>query len=127
MMDRRTLLGSGTGIGAVALVPVAILPADDDAALIRLSAEHVANFAAYDAHGGAGPLDAPDLLWDAYERTRNAISAARPRTLAGVLAKARAAKAEAQRSDGGENPDGTMAQVWAWDLVNDLLAGSAGT
>jgi hypothetical protein len=39
-----------------------------------------------------------------------------------MMAKARAAKAEARRPDGTEEHRGTMGEVWAWDLVNDLLA-----
>jgi hypothetical protein len=59
--------------------------------------------------------------WQAYERSRDAIHAAVPVTLAGMVAKARAAKIEARNSDGTENPDGCPAENWAWDLVNDLL------
>ncbi len=38
-----------------------------------------------------------------------------------MLAKARAAKLEATMPDGDEEPAGTIAEAWAWDLVNDLL------
>jgi len=38
-----------------------------------------------------------------------------------MLAKARVAKLAAQNPDGTEEPEGSMAAVWAWDLVNDLL------
>ncbi len=100
-------------------------PAGDDAELIRVCAEHAHNLAVYNNDGDPGPMDAPDPLWDRYEATRNAISEAKPSTLEGMLAKARAAKAEAGRPDGSENPDGTPAARWAWDLVNDLLGGTA--
>ena len=55
-----------------------------------------------------------------------ALLAAAPSTLAGMLAKARAAKAEALDLGGRDNPEGTPGQRWAWDLMNDLLAGKAG-
>jgi hypothetical protein len=60
-------------------------------------------------------------LWLAYERSRDAIGAAVPVTLAGMVAKARAAKAEARNSNGTESPSNCPAENWAWDLVNDLL------
>lgn len=59
-------------------------------------------------------------LWQAYAASRDAITAARPRTLAGVIAKALAAKAEAELPDGSESPDGTLGVVWAWDVLNEL-------
>ena len=127
-MNRRNLL---TGVAGAVALPVAGNPAQSsasaDADLIRICAEHVDNMAAYNRDGGKLPMDEPDPLWDAYERTRDAISAAKPRTLEGMLAKARAAKAEATplHADDEENPAGSPAERWAWDLVNDLLAGRA--
>lgn len=119
---RRLLLG-GAAMTALAR-PAAADAADPDADLIRLCAEHVVNIRAYN-DGPArlvGVLDLEDHpLWLAYEHTRDAISAARPQSVAGMLAKIRAAKAEAQTPKGDENPAGTMAAEWAWDLVNDLL------
>ena len=97
-----------------------------DAELIAVCAEHVINHATYNLDGGRRELDG-DPLWAAYERTRDAITEAVPRTLDGMLAKARAAKAEATQPDGTENPENCPAARWAWDLVNDLLAGSVGT
>jgi hypothetical protein len=38
-----------------------------------------------------------------------------------MLAKARAAKAEARTLNGGEMPEGSIGADWAWDLMNDLL------
>ena len=95
--------------------------ADDlnpDAKLIRCCADHSKYMAAV--------KDAPDEaedgpVWRAYEENRDAISAAMPQTLAGMVAKARAAKLEATFWDTSENIDGTMGQPWAWDLVNSLL------
>ena len=52
--------------------------------------------------------------WQAYERNRDAISAASPQTLAGMTAKARAAKLEATFWDRSENVHGTMGEPWAW-------------
>ena len=48
-------------------------------------------------------------------------------TLADLAAKAQAARREARGPDGEESSEGTMAETWAWDLVNDLvrLAGDA--
>jgi hypothetical protein len=63
-----------------------------------------------------------DPNWPPYERSLRAISAAKPTTMEGVLAKARAAKAEARQPGGHEEPAGTRAEEWAWDLANDLLA-----
>ncbi len=95
-----------------------------DAALIAACAEHAANLAAYNRDGGKLNLD-DDPLWAAYERTRDAISDAVQHTLDGMLAKAWAAKAEATHPDGTENPENCPAATWAWDLVNDLLRGTA--
>ena len=99
-----------------------------DADLIRICAEHAVNLETYNRDGGEGGIENPDPLWDAYAATRDAITAAQPQTLDGMLAKARAAKAEAgaARSDGTEDPEGGPAAQWAWNLVNDLLAGRAG-
>ncbi len=94
--------------------------ADPDAALIALCTSHVRNLDAYNSHGGRlEPEDDP--LWLAYSATRDAISEARPQTMRGMLAKAQAAKFEARIPEGGENPSGTPAEGWAWDLVQDLL------
>ena len=60
-------------------------------------------------------------LWQAYARSRDAIRDAEPQTMDGLVAKARAAKAEARIGNGFDKPEGTPAEYWAWDLVNDLL------
>lgn len=54
-------------------------------------------------------------------RSRDAISQAKPMTLDGMRAKARAAKKEAQNPRGPESPNQFLAARWSWDLVNDLL------
>ncbi|HEY8612362.1 MAG TPA: hypothetical protein VIL69_13850 [Roseomonas sp.] len=130
-MSRRNLLG---GLAVLAITPGAVLTAqaatadtldrrpapNRDAELIRICAEHNANREAYCAYGGHLEQE-DDPLWLAYERTRDAIAAAVPVTLAGMVAKARAAKAEAQNTDGTENPRDCPAGDWAWQLVSDLL------
>ena len=129
-MNRRNLLAGVTSAVALPLARVAAQPAAGvDADLIRLCAEHAVNIETYNRDGGLLNLDLDqDPLWIAYERTRDAISAAKPRSLEGMLAKARAAKAEAASvyAEGREDPAGTPAEAWAWDLLNDLLAGRAG-
>lgn len=93
-----------------------------DAELIRLCEEHVANLCAYCGSAFDGEFE-NDPLWHAYERTRDAMHDAKPQTIEGMLAKARATKAEALGVDGKdrEPPFHCPADHWAWDLVNDLL------
>lgn len=122
--SRRALLGGTAAL--LAGVTVARAPAASEAAvgspdaeLIRLCAEHIANFHAYS--NDPSDLEADkNPLWHAYERTRDAIADAKPKTIAGMLAKARAAKVEAFQPDGERRPEG-QAAIWAWDLVNDLI------
>ena len=99
---------------------------DNDAELIRICAEHVVNLDAYNRDGGLTGIDDPDPRWDAYVRTRDAITDARPRTWAGLQAIGRAARAEAlvSRTDGTESPEGTPAEDWAWLLVKTVEGGS---
>ena len=70
-------------------------PYDSDADLIRICREHPAVVKA------ASGTDDNDPTWDAYDASRNAITDAKPQTLAGVIAKARIAGRGAQRRDGG--------------------------
>ena len=65
--------------------------------------------------------DPGDALWAAYSLTRDFITESKPQTLAGVLAKARAARHEAVDRDGDECWPGSMGEAWAFDIVNDLL------
>ena len=97
------------------LMPGEPSPSPDEA-LIVACAQHPAIVAAYNAAEGDD-----DLLWDAYEVNRDAIGAAEPQTMAGMLAKARAAKVEALAPDGTERPQNCPAEAWAWDLANDML------
>lgn len=89
-----------------------------DADLIRLCDQHLGYMAAVKENPDEEE-DGP--AWRAYERNRDAISAAKPQTLAGMIAKARAAKLEATFWEQSENVHGTMGEPWAWDLVNSLL------
>jgi hypothetical protein len=91
-----------------------------DADLIRLCAEHIANFQASNAPA-SDLASKDDARWDAYDRTRDAISNAKPHTVVGVVAKAHAAKVEARQPDGTEEPNAGHGAEWAWDVVNDLL------
>ncbi len=125
--SRRRLL-AGSGVGAILAgigVPAAAAPATahPDADLIRICAEHIANWEAYNAGPDCGGDCEDDPLWLAYERTRNAISNATPRTLDGLKAKAFVAKTEAIQPNGREYTDSGPQAVWAWDLVNDLVSG----
>lgn len=95
--------------------------AHPDADLIRVCEEHTVNRDNYNRDGGYVAVG-DDPLWRAYERTRDAISDAKPKTLERMVAKAFAAKAEALRPNGQEDPEGTPAEHWAWDLVDDILA-----
>lgn len=119
---RRSLFGAAAVFAAV---PAALAQSSShpDADLIRLCAEHIGNMAAFNASDSDSD---DDPAWLAYERTSAAIGSAKPRTIAGMQAKARAAKAEAKGPDGRDDPYGTHAEKWAWDLVRDLL-GSVGT
>jgi hypothetical protein len=116
---RRTVLTASISLPMAASAQP-ITAASPDADLIRFCAEHVVNMDAFNRD--RSDLDAEDNpLWAAYERTRDAIHEARPQTIEGMLAKARAAKVEALMPDGRENPSNCPAETWAWDLLNDLL------
>jgi hypothetical protein len=122
-MNRRLMLGAalltGAAGGAALTAPVSLHP---DAALIALGQ---ADPGLVDAlNSDDRDCDASNPRWVAYEASRNAISTARPQTLAGMRAKALAAKAEALMPDGSESCDGTTAGVWASDLLR-LTGGAA--
>ena len=82
-------------------------------------AQHIANRDAYNRDGGRLEFEA-DPLWLAYERTAT-LSIMPARNHAGLGPSGRAAKAQARRLDGTEEPEGTVAAAWAFDLANDLL------
>jgi len=103
--SRRAVLGglvvatTAPAAGAASLADAS----DPDAELIRLCNQHILNTRAYNSYKGKEE-DADDLrLWAAYCATDDAVSAAIPKTLAGVTAKARAALEDAsQRVTWGE-------------------------
>ncbi|MBL6082592.1 hypothetical protein JMJ56_32010 [Belnapia sp. T18] len=119
-MNRRIMLGAAlltAAAGGTALAsPVPVHP---DAALIALCQAHPALVDALNSDDR--DCDDSNPHWVAYEASGKAISAARPQTLAGMRAKALAAKAEALMPDGSESYDGTTAGVWASDLLHDVL------
>lgn len=93
-------------------------PADSDAALITACADYPARAGEVN-HELAEKEDGP--IWQRYSACRDTITATPATTIAGLLAKARAIKIEAQRPDGTETLSDTMGVPWAMDLVNDLL------
>jgi hypothetical protein len=104
--------------------PIGIpLTSPEDAELIALCARHSTLRRAWSA-SDAGPYleydPATDPLWQAYMAAENAIDEARPKSLAGLMAKARAAVEEATTPSGSIMTNGTT-EAWSWDLVNDLL------
>lgn len=116
----RDLAGRAVSAAPVAVPALARAEAGPDAQLVAVCTEHVATRDAYNNDPNA--LDREDdPLQLAYDRTRDAISEARPQTLEGVLAKARVAKVEARNPDGSEEAEGSVAARWAWDTMNDLL------
>ena len=91
-----------------------------DAEIIRLCKQHIVNLHAYNASTeDIEPEDDP--LWAAYKQSYNAVKAARPQTIEGMIAVALAAKAEAVQRDGTESLEHGPAAEWAWGLVNDLV------
>ncbi|WP_426957991.1 hypothetical protein [Muricoccus radiodurans] len=101
---------------AAARTPIASNPDDEG---IRVCLAHHDAIRAVNEHRTG--VDDDDPIWLAYERSKNAIHDFEPVTLAGMVAKARAAKAEARNPDGTESPSNCPAEDWAWDLVHDIL------
>ena len=105
---------------AMAIVE-AVIFVNPDAELIEVCDRH------------AGLMDAVNLpanddetndspIWRAYYQSCHAISDAEPRTMAGLLAVARAAKAEARQPNGQmENGENGCAAAWSWTVLNGLL------
>ncbi len=91
-----------------------------DAELIRVCAQHCINMDAF--NNGEEGFDGP--LWAAYRHTRDFITASKPQTLAGVLAKARAARHEAHYDE--DDWGGTMGEAWAPEIINALLRVTGG-
>ena len=96
-------------------------PAQQDATGIAACGAYRATLDTYlarpDADGDEGPT------WDAYSKVRDIISDFRPRTLAGLVAKARACQEERVERNGTIGSiRGTVAEHWATDLVEILAA-----
>lgn len=127
---RRCLFGAAAaivaGLTATGAGVTSRAAANPDADLVALCAQHIANQIAYNASAFEEDTPEDDALWEEYSRTRDLVSAAVPKTLEGVLAKARAAKADAADIN-GDDTQGAMGGMWAWDIVNDLvrIGGSA--
>ena len=98
-------------------------PADNpDAELIRLFEAHGALSRACDASDPESTLDMKDdPLFRAYGESCDLIRAARPKTLAGIVAKAKAAVAEDPALADPEYTSHGPAETWSFDVVNDLI------
>jgi len=119
--SRRALLRGTAALlacaGAAATPGNGASASNPDAALIQLCEEHIANMKAFNNC----PLDSDvSPFWDPYERTLHEINAATPQTMEGVFAIARAAMVHATQPDGSIEPEATMANVWAWNIMNDI-------
>ena len=117
------------GAAGASTLPVSVMPAAQaatrahpDTDLLEACAEHTRLHAAIKSS-----LGDHDPLWDAFDRVCATIGSAKPRSISGMVAKARAAVLEAWMPDGSEDPDGSIAEVWSWQLAKDLarLAGGA--
>lgn len=114
------VMGSGITAGFAASV-ADLVPTDPDAELIALCDEHIKNHRAFNLDGGHLENER-DPLWASYERTYAPIDDAKPVTMAGVLAKARAAQNEAVNpNNGGFDWDEGTYLKWSSDVVDDLL------
>ena len=89
-----------------------------EAQMARVYKEHAHLLIVLNAGLGL-PDDSP--LGEAYNAAVETIAAFVPTTLAGVIMKARAAKAEARAGNHGEKPGDGWAPDWAWDVVCDLI------
>ena len=115
--SRRAILGGGTALATLGTA-AGIAMSCPDADLIALCAGHAEKVRAVQEDAGEiGTAPA----WDAYFASVDAIGAARPTTMAGMLAKMRAAKVEAMQVDGSECPENTPAAGWAWQVADILL------
>jgi hypothetical protein len=96
-----------------------------DAELLRACAEHMVNLRAVLASPGCTDAPGGHPAWEAYQRTHDAINAAEPATMAGVLAKARVAMSEGVSDNlfEGEHAHGFgfTAHAWAWEVLQDLV------
>jgi hypothetical protein len=93
--------------------------ATPDADLIALCAQH--KIARDDVNAEPDDMEDDDPVWLAYDHTRDAITASRPLTMAGIVAKAKAARFEGRHLDGTVGTPSSTADHWAWDITSDLL------
>jgi hypothetical protein len=119
---RRFLLSTAALAPFAAHSPAAA-PPDADAELIGLCSAHIAALRAYNRANDALVELEDHPLWQACQRTEEAIEARPPQTLAGIVAKARLAAAEAREAylDDEEQWDGGASTTWARQVVCDLL------
>ncbi|WBV44024.1 hypothetical protein [Pseudoroseomonas cervicalis] len=85
-----------------------------DAALIAACIEHVTNLLDH-------IVDGDDLDTASYRRTRDLITAARAQSLNGLIARATAAMIEGANSFYRQGDPGSLALLWSWRLVDDLV------
>lgn len=123
--SRRSIFA---GVALAALPIQAIAAPHPDEEIVQICAQHTINRITLDTGNHPDTIEYNEVD-NAYGATLQAVCDAVPLTVAGIVAKAMAAKDEAQLLRGGEEPEGSIAAQWAWDIVNDLLrlAGSAGT
>jgi hypothetical protein len=120
---RAVLTGSALTIAAAAIGIPAVAHAagaNPDAELIATCGQHIVNRNAYNNYSG-GVDDERERLWDAYDETRDFISDTRAQTIDGIVAKIKAAKAEATSLDGDEDWEDGLSNGWAVDCCEDLL------
>jgi hypothetical protein len=122
---RRTFLAGAAGLPAATAVP-AVGAGHPDAELLRLCASLPALRATFELDDTEYEDCADSPAFGPYDDVLYLILAATPRTMDGVLARARVAKCEATMPDGrelyGDSPAGQMAIA----TVHDLLRLSGG-
>lgn len=120
VLSRRGLLTASSAAGLFAQEGEKPSMHSPDADLIRLCTEHANNLRAWLRNGGA--LEPEECPWfRAYLLSREAITASRPQSLAGLVEMARAAMIEATELNGAADPEGTRAENWSWNVVQGLL------
>jgi hypothetical protein len=117
---RRTFLAGAAVLPAAAALPTALV-GHPDAELLRLCASLPALRAAFEADDTEYEDCADSPAFGPYDDALYLILAATPRTMDGVLARARVAKLEGTMPDGselyGDSPAGQMAIATLHDLL----------
>ena len=95
-----------------------------DAELIAVCDTHRAKIDAYNGSPGM-TLDEAEKhpLWLAYSASRDFINQAKPKTIDGIRAMARAAKAEVQGLEDDDSVAGTPAEFWSVEIIIALVDG----